>query len=120
MDKANNGKHSLNFLREKKRFSFIEDIETVSVHEQADVCFEEKENVSPNSQELMEMIGELPEGYKLVFNLYVLENYGHKEIAQMLGITEGTSKSQLSKARGFLQKKIGEWENVKKKLLAAV
>ena len=60
------------------------------------------------------MISELPEGYRLVFNLYVIENYGHKEIAGMLGISEGTSKSQLSKARGFLQRKVVEWQTRKK------
>lgn len=59
-----------------------------------------------SSKEIFQLILKLPEGYATVFNLYVVEELGHKEIAQLLGITEGTSKSQLSKARALLQKMI--------------
>ncbi|OFX30058.1 MAG: hypothetical protein A2X08_06455 [Bacteroidetes bacterium GWA2_32_17] len=113
---------ALNFLRDKKRFSFIEDIENVPIYEQekTDLFFEESEKYIPSRNELVEMVNELPEGYKLVFNLHVIEKYGHKEISKMLGITEGTSKSQLSKARFVLQKKVKEWENCKKKMMLAV
>jgi RNA polymerase sigma-70 factor (ECF subfamily) len=52
------------------------------------------------------MIQNLPEGYRAIFNLYVIEGYTHNEIAEMLEITEGTSKSQLSRARAVLQKMI--------------
>ncbi len=55
---------------------------------------------------LMEMIQELPDGYRMVFNLYAIENFNHKEIASLLGITENTSKTQLLKARKALRKKI--------------
>jgi RNA polymerase sigma-70 factor (ECF subfamily) len=55
---------------------------------------------------ILQMICELPVGYRTVFNLYVFEEYGHKEIAATLGISENTSKSQLSKARAMLRKKI--------------
>jgi len=58
--------------------------------------------------ELFQLIMELPSGYRTVFNLFVVEGYSHKEIAKMLGITEGTSKSQLNKARVMLQKKVLE------------
>jgi len=113
---------ALNFLRDKKRFSFIEDIENVPVYEQekTDLFYEESEKCLPSRNELVEMVNELSEGYKLVFNLHVIEKYGHKEISKMLGITEGTSKSQLSKARLVLQKKVKEWEKSKKKILVAV
>jgi RNA polymerase sigma factor (sigma-70 family) len=57
-------------------------------------------------KKLMEMIQELPDGYRVVFNLFGIENYNHKEIASMLGISENTSKSQLLKARKALRKKI--------------
>jgi len=57
-------------------------------------------------EDLQEMIDELPEGCKVVFNLYAIEGYKHKEIAELLGIEEGTSKSQLSYARKTLQSKI--------------
>jgi RNA polymerase sigma factor (sigma-70 family) len=56
--------------------------------------------------ELLEIIKELPAQYKLVFNLYAIEGYSHKEIANMLGISEGTSKSNLSRARDILKKKV--------------
>jgi RNA polymerase sigma-70 factor, ECF subfamily len=55
---------------------------------------------------LMGMIQELPDGYRVVFNLYAIENYNHKEIATLLGISENTSKSQLLKARKALRKRI--------------
>lgn len=45
----------------------------------------------------------IPMGYKLVFNMYVIEGYNHKEIADYLGVTEGTSKSQLSRAKKMLR-----------------
>ena len=111
---------SISFLREKKHFSFIENIESYPTIEKTDPFFEESEINTPSSDELMKIISELPDGYRLVFNLYVLENYGHKEIAQTLGITEGTSKSQLSKARLFLQKKISMNYGAKKKQLIAI
>lgn len=58
--------------------------------------------------ELMAYIAELPPGFRTVFNMYVVEGYSHKEIAQELGITEATSRSQLLRARALLQSKIGK------------
>ncbi len=59
-----------------------------------------------NEKDLMKVIRELSPGYRAVFNLYVVEGYSHKEIGDMLGISEGTSKSQLARARMILQEKI--------------
>jgi RNA polymerase sigma-70 factor (ECF subfamily) len=59
-------------------------------------------------QELLNIIRDLPPGYRVVFNLNVIEGYSHKEISQLLDISENTSKSQLSRARLALQKKIIE------------
>ena len=56
--------------------------------------------------ELMRMIAELPPGFRTVFNMYVVEGYSHKEIADELGISENTSRSQLQRARVLLQSKI--------------
>ncbi len=56
--------------------------------------------------ELLKMIQQLPNGYRTVVNLYLVEEYNHKQIAEMLGISEGTSKSQLSRAKTLLQKSI--------------
>lgn len=54
-------------------------------------------------KDLMKIIQQLSPGYRTVFNLYVVEGYSHKEIAEMIGISEGTSKSQLARAKGVLQ-----------------
>lgn len=63
-------------------------------------------------KELMELVMALPPGFRTVFNLYVIEGYSHKEISQMLGVSETTSRTQLSRARTWLQNKIKERENV--------
>lgn len=61
-------------------------------------------------QDMLEIIKKLPTGFQLTFNLYVFEGFSHKEIAEMLGISEGTSKSNLSRARemlrGLLQREV--------------
>lgn len=58
---------------------------------------------------LMRFVGELPDGYRAVFNLYCIEEYSHREIAQMLGINEKSSSSQLSRARSMLARKVREY-----------
>lgn len=63
-------------------------------------------------KDLMALITELPPGFRTVFNMYAIEGYSHKEIAEILGITESTSRTQLSRARIWLQNKIKERENV--------
>ena len=68
-------------------------------------------NDSLSEKELLKMIKELPEGYRMVFNLYAIEGYTHKEIGEMLEISENTSKSQLSRARVYLQKKLTEYNH---------
>lgn len=67
-----------------------------------------------DAERIYALIRELPPGYRTVFNLYVIEGYTHREIADQLGIAENTSKSQLSKARSLLQEQLitngYEWE----------
>lgn len=60
-------------------------------------------------QDLMKFISELPDGFRTVFNMYVVEGYSHKEIAEELGISEATSRSQLLRARAVLQSKIKKY-----------
>ncbi len=76
---------------------------------------ESMEEVSPEDtdpfaaleeQEILQLISNLPTGYRVVFNMYVLEGYSHNEIAAMLNITSGTSRSQLAKAKKALQEQI--------------
>ena len=57
-------------------------------------------------EDIIKLVQELPIGYRTVFNLYVIEGYSHKEIGKKLNINEGTSKSQLNRARKLLQKKL--------------
>ncbi|MFT5616819.1 MAG: RNA polymerase sigma factor (sigma-70 family) [Arenicella sp.] len=61
-----------------------------------------------SQQELLVFVNELPEGYRMVFNLYVMEGFKHNEIAKVLDISTGTSKSQLSKAKAMLKKKLAQ------------
>lgn len=70
---------------------------------------EDKDFTLSNFQfaQLMEMVNSLPDGCRTIFNLYAIEGYQHNEIAELLGISEGTSKSQYSRARTLLQQKLG-------------
>ncbi|TVQ80124.1 MAG: sigma-70 family RNA polymerase sigma factor [Flavobacteriales bacterium] len=62
-----------------------------------------EEHEESDTAHLLHLIANLPLGYRTVFNLYAIEGYSHKEIAEMLSINEGTSKSQLARARGILR-----------------
>lgn len=64
---------------------------------------------SDEAAHLLGLVQALPTGYRTVFNLYAIEGYNHAEIAEMLGISSGTSKSQLSKARKMLQEQLPEY-----------
>ena len=63
-------------------------------------------------KELMDLVMSLPTGFRTVFNMYAVEGYSHKEIAETLGISEVTSRTQYSRARALLQARIKERENV--------
>lgn len=85
-------------LRKKKAFSILPEADA------SEVSFEEQTLAGMSAEEIISTIIQLPVGYRTVFNLYVIEGMEHKEIAEALGIAEGTSKSQLSKAKLLLQK----------------
>lgn len=93
---------SLNSIKSKHRLSEklnIIPIDSVAYHSASE------EPLSGN--ELMELIHQLPIGYRTVFNLYAIEGYSHEEIADMLGIKAGTSRSQFTRARELLMKRLG-------------
>lgn len=92
----------LMFLRKKMGFILLSD----SAAE--DVCFPEEILDRLAAEDVFRVILELPAGYRTIFNLHAIEGWEHKEIAGMLGISEGTSKSQLNKARKLLQKKLSQ------------
>ncbi len=64
-------------------------------------------------EELLSVIRSLPEGYRIIFNLYAVEGYKHKEIAEMLGIDVNTSKSQYSRARRYIRKKLAAMSRIR-------
>lgn len=63
------------------------------------------------ADDLLKLIQQLPEGYKMVFNLYAIEGYSHQEIGETLGITESTSKSQYSRAKAYLRERLEQLNN---------
>lgn len=94
----------ISFIRVDKKVKFIED----------ENFFEERYNNIESQfsvEDIQFLIDSLPEGYKMIFNLYAIEGFKHQEIATMLGISEGTSKSQLSHARKMLQENITKLKN---------
>ena len=96
---------SLMFLRKSKQWRQEVPIEEVTVepdYEWADTAV--------NENDLLRIVNQLPDGYRTIFNLYAIEGYAHAEIAEMLGISEGTSKSQLSRARLLLQTNLRKLE----------
>ncbi|MCX6321269.1 MAG: RNA polymerase sigma factor [Bacteroidia bacterium] len=68
------------------------------------------------ANDLLNIIRELPPKYRVVFNLYAIEGYSHKEIGKMANISEGTSKSNLSRARVILQRRVGSYTGIKKRV----
>ncbi|MGJ3236682.1 RNA polymerase sigma factor [Marivirga sp.] len=96
---------SLQYLRKHKNMQLNMDIEEAHHLPNYDAMEDHLQ-----TEDLMQMIGELPVGYRTVFNLYAIEGYSHKEIAEQLSINENTSKSQLSRARVYLQKRLAELE----------
>ena len=104
---------SLMFLRKNK--SLRQEIPLDTVMEAPDYQWAD-ENLQ--TDDLLRIVAQLPAGYRTVFNLFAIEGYSHAEIATLTGISEGTSKSQLSRARALLQQKIRTLETgVKSELI---
>lgn len=95
----------LMFLRKKNAFHMVAESAAT------EVSLDEEALNNLSVSEMINLILQLPIGYRTVFNLYAIEGMGHKEIAELLGIHEGTSRSQLSKAKTLLQKRIRQNNN---------
>lgn len=92
---------ALNHQRQKLYMLPMVDVENAGLHE------EEKISLADfHLNELISLVQSLPDGCRLVFNLFAIEGYGHKEIATLLGVSEGTSKSQYNRAKNLLRAKI--------------
>ncbi len=96
---------SLTYLRRNKNMYLETDIEDAAYEPD----YRKLEN-QLEADDLLRMIETLPVGYRTVFNLYAIDGFTHQEIADQLGISENTSKSQLSRARALLQKKLIDME----------
>ena len=93
---------AINFIKQKTKFSFVDEFPDEIEEQEPDV-----DKVPP--QVLNQMISELPDGYRMVLNLYVFEQKSHKEIAEMLDIRESTSASQYLRAKKLLASKINNY-----------
>ena len=89
---------SLNFLKKKSRYRHEFSFEDEKLHPVID----DNPELKITGKELANLIRQLPVGYQTIFNLYAIEGYSHQEIGLMLGINEGTSRSQYSRARNLL------------------
>ncbi|MGI6340561.1 MAG: RNA polymerase sigma factor [Bacteroidales bacterium] len=94
---------ALEKYREKNHLYRVDDIDTIP---ELDADPDNNDYSGLEAVDLLDMIRELPPKYRMVFNLYAIEGYTHKEISRMINISEGTSKSNLSRARAILQRKI--------------
>ncbi|MEM7106875.1 MAG: RNA polymerase sigma factor [Bacteroidota bacterium] len=92
---------ALTFLRKNKNMYLEVDIEVADREPDYNTLGNTLE-----ADDLLKLVHDLPTGYRTVFNMYAIEGYTHKEIAKQLGISENTSKSQLSRARVLLQKQL--------------
>ena len=90
-----------NILKQYKKLPFLELVNDVPNEEDIDL-----DDNEINLDYLLKIIQELPDRYRLIFNLYVLDGYNHNEIAEMLKISDGTSKSNLFRAKLLLKEKI--------------
>lgn len=104
----------LNHLRSDKS-NLEDDIENIH-YGKFDIDTSSDVQSELSAKELLSMVQSLPNGYRTVFNLYAIEGYKHKEIAEQLGISENTSKTQLAKARKALQDMVKELYAEEKKI----
>ncbi|MDP3452686.1 MAG: sigma-70 family RNA polymerase sigma factor [Bacteroidales bacterium] len=93
---------SLMYLRKGDVLKFTEELSDVS----KEYSVENTVMGNITSKELLRLIASMPDGFRAVFNMYAIEGYSHLEIAKVLGITEGSSRSQLSRARHWLQERL--------------
>ncbi len=111
--------NALQFLKEKQKqyFDDINGLQVAEVDDNTEVNEKDMESliksVEFSQEEILNVVASLPTGFRIVFSMYVLENYKHKEIAELLGISESTSKTQLLRARKLLQKKLYEIAKIK-------
>ena len=97
---------ALNHNRSKKKEQLVRAMHPGDEYQISKEPSEEQIMPQFNAEDLLNMVQELPKGYRVVFNLYVVEGYTHKEIGEILDVSENTSKTQLFKARAMLRNKL--------------
>jgi RNA polymerase sigma-70 factor (ECF subfamily) len=105
--------HALNYYRKNRKQPFLEDIASISETEIMEKDDQPDIYTPVSFEKLTMLIQMLPPGYRMVFNMYVFEEYSHKEISLELNISENTSKTQLLKARRMLRKKLNDFDLLK-------
>ena len=103
---------ALEKYRSKHNLYRVDDIDQIP---EPDATPDNEDYAGLEASDLMDIIRELPPKYRMVFNLYAIEGYTHKEISSIVNISEGTSKSNLSRARVILQRRVGSYTGLKKK-----
>lgn len=97
---------AINHFRKNRKFELVEDEVFFEAEDEAfNFSLDKKRNIK---EILNQILAELPDGYRMVFSLYVFENLTHNEIAEYLNVSPNTSKTQLSKARKMIQRKLEE------------
>jgi RNA polymerase sigma-70 factor (ECF subfamily) len=105
---------ALEKFRSKHNLYRVDDIDLI---QEPDAAPETEDYSGLEAVDLLDIIRELPPKYRMVFNLFAIEGYSHKEISLMVNISEGTSKSNLSRARVILQKKVSLYTGLKKSVV---
>jgi RNA polymerase sigma-70 factor (ECF subfamily) len=106
---------ALEKYRSKHNLHRVDDIDLIP---EPDADPETEDYAGLEAVDLLDIIRGLPPKYRMVFNLFAIEGYSHKEISQMFNISEGTSKSNLSRARIILQKKVSLFTGLNKKVVS--
>jgi RNA polymerase sigma factor (sigma-70 family) len=97
---------ALDAIRKNKKYSQDANIDDVGYK----ISNFESASDDIEAEDLMKLVNSMPEGYKVVFNLFAIEGYSHKEISELMNISENTSKSQYSRARSYLRTRLEKLE----------
>lgn len=104
---------AIEYYRKKKDISTLDDVQLG-----LEYAISDEKNLEV--EEILKLIQEMPQGYRMVFNLYAIEGYSHAEIAKKMNISEGTSKSQYARAKTYLQTKIQKINRIKPSLIQPI
>ncbi len=99
---------AINYYKQRSR-KFKEDLDQQHI----DVAYNEEIIDRISAKEIMELVQQMPEGYKIIFNLFAIEGFSHKEISEELGIAIGTSKSQYARAKQYMQNLLAKHDHFK-------